>query len=602
MKLQNKMLKIAGVGVFLGVFVLGGNFLSKKVTHYSLKEMGIYLYETARMKTNSFSNSNLVSQTFAPQKFTSQKPQDNFVGGLIPDILVRKSPKMNQIFLDDIKEFDVPLIKTKDYPEGEPAIQVNWAGIGRSQISPREKLFKIGFTSVSYGSMDASEADRTGSKRDFVSKLPVYQRFIWRGANEWTDNGRLHINGGDNNLDLYTGQPSYQAYAKSYLNFFKYAFNQKDKNEKLDLFCYYLDFENDMPQYQTQDFINRNFALHYYLKENLSPRSYFCVMYNNSPHKWANREKYNQPTSNPLFGNPVMMTENAKLKKMPFEFVGKKLTDLGDKMLVFTETYYWYEQLLPQDFEVKTTRGETIRINHFGTKNESVGHWAAKVGMNCELQRPWIGKRKLLNEMSIFNLTGNGYHYSNGMWADNRWIANQKEGFVEEVPPQICEGQVLLSLFSGAWVNLFNSDVNPSNFFPTNGAKSSQVKDYSGVQFYSKAVRRFVAEKAENASSIIEMIDGTENYLCENTEVDYLDGKGFRKIRASEWEDSMLSPVRIIVNEKRNEIAIFACRAYLNSKEPTKFKVRYQSNTMNFESKVLEIREGVNELWKFKKG
>ena len=66
------------------------------------------------------------------------------------------------------------------------------------------------------------------------------------------------------------------------------------------------------------------------------------------------------------------------------------------------------------------------------------------------------------------------------------------------------------------------------------------------------------------------------------------------------WKDNTLSPVRVIVNEVRREIAIWAVRSYINSLEPTTFKVRYNQNGFNFVSPLLTIREQTNELWKFK--
>lgn len=552
---------------------------------------------------------------------------------------------------------EVPLM-----PDGEPMYQTAWIAARRNQLDPSIFFQKSGYTSVGIGNMfEGIEKDQAGV--GVKSTLKWYQRFSLRGAETLdTHDGGLyfgHISHGalqgfiDSLPDAdkpygttlfqmqdYYDRPSgssYRANVQSHCNSYKGLFNDYDPNSPV-IAGVLIDHEMDYDGKYQQDFINTIYALHAYALEVLHPKSRFAICYNNAPWKIINEgqisaSSYTKQPNNPIWTQPVIQTDNSRAKGMPDRFQGKYLKDLPDNLLVFTECYYFAQDFYPQNYKLTVPLGTSgyedgnVYINHFGTTTNHWKHWATAFAFNCEIQKPYIGKKKLVVNTAPFVGGGDGFYFywhapTGRLVPPNEFIGN----LAVECPTYMMEGIQHLAFFSDAWVTVwwgdtFGSTTSGPNWMtpvPTTkqkyevlnvapemyGGYTELTKDHTqlgGITVASKRLHKtYIKPDGSSLDTISSIVDGNEIYLCENTEVDYLDGQGFRKVKATDWRDYTLSPVRVIINEVRREIAIFAIRAYVNSNEPTQFKVRYNKNGFNFVSDVLTIREQTSELWKFK--
>lgn len=550
----------------------------------------------------------------------------------IPKINYPQSPLREDVSaMFEVGEFDFPR-----RPDGTLAFQAVFIGSYRNQIG--DKLFKLGFSSVSRGSMieDVEAFSVNGNPRGLKSTLKREQRFIMRGMQV------LH--------GLKTGHPESDPAYPAFLN----SLPDHLKGDAISLFQmedYYqdnggndyktavvnhcgtygpytfgddegiaglmLDFEADFGPNHIQDFVNRQYALHRYMKDALKPGTKYCIMYNNTPFKpfHIDESYYNILPNNPVWIMPVAQTSNSLAKKMPEEFVGQRLSDLGEDLLALLEAYFALEDYLPEGAEIilpeDTVGGSKQKVTHFGEDTHWVKHWAAYIGFIIEINRKYLDGRKII--INICNTVGarNGYYE---YWNPQRGVVVYPVNFIGdlayEAPQYIQEGKCLLIVFSGAWYSfwlkdMFGKDSTGPGWntpiptkIPVYDIINVAPPEYGGYTQLARDLSNYAAMSiaAKRLAQIESIFDGNEIYLCDDTEVDYLDGFGFNKIKASQWRDDELSVVRLIVNEQKGEFAVLGIRAYVNSKEPSKFKVRYK----NWISPVLEIREATPEIWHFK--
>lgn len=544
--------------------------------------------------------------------------------------------------------------------DGTPIYQTMWIASRRNQLNPSTFFQKSGFSSVSIGSMyEGIERDTQG--RGIKSTLKWYQRAHLRGVDVLNSaRGSLyfgHIAPADlpafeatlppedkpyastliQMQDYYEGVSgaNYKDNVQEHINGYSGIFNDNDPNIPSSAVVM-IDAEADYDGKFQQDFVNAQYAIHAYALEYCHPKMKFAVCYNNAPWKIINGNQiqeasYSLPPNNPIWNLPVQQTSYSRSRNMPDRFVGKYLKDLPDNLLIFTECYFFAEDFAKQGqkftFPAGTSGGDEQFVNHFGATTHWWKHWACAFGFNAEIMKPYIGNKTLVVNIAPFIAGLDGYyqywHPEQGRVVyPNEFIGN----LAVECPAYIMEGIQCLAVFSGVWTSVWWADSfggtstgpNWNTPIPTTkqkyeviniappeyGGYTERAKDYSGLGGITTASKRlnntYINPTGNQVDTITSIIDGNEKYLVYDTEVDYLDGQGFRKVKATAWRDYTLSPVRVIVNEARREIAIWAVRAYIDSNEPTQFRVRYNKNGFNFVSDTLTIRPETNELWKFK--
>jgi hypothetical protein len=302
----------------------------------------------------------------------------------------------------------------------------------------------------------------------------------------------------------------------------------------------------------------------------------------------------------------------------------------SDKLLLSSIQTYYFETLLPQNFQVKDQNNlDWFTINHFGneaTNLVGVGqtpnseHWASQIAGNvqnlynrakvfgqdivitikptCDRGETYLHSKTL----SIFN---NGKYikewsrYSN-LLLDNTTGQTYDSNFETEIITNlVAEGQVILSYFAGAKGINFNSNLLTNELVPriknVNLKKGFRYDDLtSGNQNYDaylytmKAMWR-LSQKIPISSnknySFFDICDGDEIYLNYETEVSYDGGINFIKQRALDWQINQKSPVLAVVNLKKNIIAICALQAY--NVEQDSATIRYNKNGINFQETIL---------------
>lgn len=601
-------------------------------------------YYSAKQKVGAFTSS--FSNTISVMPLVAATNQ-------VPAISYPVSPLREDVSaMLTIDEFEFP------QKNNQPAFQAVFVGSYRNQLTPRHKLFKLGFSSVSRGSMieDVETFTVSGNPNGLVSPLTRWQRFIMRGIHilglytghpdshpefpafyaSLPDNQKPHAASLFQMQDYYEGgggghdyKGVMQAHCASYGN---YTFGD-NINGKPKIAGLMMDWEADFSGEYLQDFVNRTYALHRYMRDSFEVGTKFSIMYNSMPYKAFAPEAswYNLPPTNPVWTMPVAHTQNSIDKNMPQEFVGQRLSDLGDDLIIFTEAYFTREDFSPQGAVINlpagTQGGDVQYVDHFGANTHWNRHWASFIGFSIEINKRVVGNRMVLVNICNTVGAGNGYYqYWNPVQGQVVYPLDFIGDLAVECPSWMLEAKCLLIIFSGAsysfWLkDMFGANTTGPNWntpIPTSiqkyqtinvappeyGGYTQLARDLSNYASFAIAVKRFanslIKPDGTNMDIVSTIMDGNEIYTNENTEVDYLDGQGFRPVTAAQWRDDTLSPVRCIVNEVRHEIAILAFRAYENSNEPTSFKVRYNKNGFNFVSPVLNIRPNQPEIWKYK--
>lgn len=528
----------------------------------------------------------------------------------IANITVPVADKYNKIMWDCVPDFTVPTFSTTNYPSGEPRKLIVF--LGPRLTVPSEKLFKRGWT-VSFNNLPA-EVRSNDKPSNWESPLTRAKRGFYTTTGIFT-NAPYSLNmdvstPGDLNDDFYqdNGASSYQQAMQAFVGAAQYTFGGQG--------AYYMQLNWEKGWFDgsggstPQDFMNRVYAVHKFISDFTDGKTYFNTSYcsgGTQLSKTANDSSYDLGHSDsPAWSSFVAETSNSIAKKMPSNFQGKNLSDVPG-VLKLTEIYMHAETFLAQGEKIKNRLGNFLPdINHFGPNTETnlVDHWAAQVGSICEIiKMNTPGNGKYIVQLGPFNYKGHGYVYDFANPDQYAW-EKAKVGFFEKMPPLIAEGQILMALFSGANIVIWNNDANGMTELAFNAGDPTTsdglVKDYSSYSYIMKAYRRFWAEKATvggNEVAIGDLIDGNEVYLNNTLEVSYDNGATYTALRANRWKFDTKSPVRAIVNESQNKIAIYACQAY--GVEQSAAFVRYNKNGFNF-IKQIQIPVGVNSMYIYK--
>ena len=317
------------------------------------------------------------------------------------------------------------------------------------------------------------------------------------------------------------------------------------------------------------------------------------------------------------------------------QYQGKALSH-NPRFVGRTEVSYYFEEFLPQDYQVKDQDGNNwFRLNHFGAvcatgcgQNTPTNsdNWASHLGAFIEVNHKI---HKTLNQDFIIqikpvNERDNGFKYSEqnrAYYGNKRILEFNRYGTIqpnegactgctfvasmgsEYIPPFIAEAQVFLSYASGAkgisfWSSGFTDIAYPHDKATNqrSGARFDNVNtlnaDLDSYIYTMKALWR-MNQKVDlgngKSYSFNEICDGSEIYLNELTKVVYPNSSEITQLRALDWQILRKTPVRAVVNVSKNVVFVVAFQAYASEQDRITFKLTdYGANI----SQVIDVPAG----------
>lgn len=552
--------------------VLAPNFCTSTITLDTKYFTGVDANTTASPITNEVPDMILVSETY----------WNHFNPDKIPDIIIPNR-------LDSI---------TNKYVPNKWLIFNSFQGLskfGATSVEQITQLFKKGFTHISN---DA---------------LPIYETNLENYVNGDKIVGISKTNVDDTLIN--------------FKNFIKNSFNFSDTykitktGDKFNLFANFLQYQGRLNSADSQEATNFLVTGHYSALENTNGRfGYSTLSYDNSG-GYITSDTYSR-------GNlPSFIGYSDNTVETPYK--NKSLKESTQLILGTIQTYY-YETLLPQNYQVKDhTNNDWFTINHFGgeaTNTVGVGntpnseHWASQIAGNAQnlynrakvfgqdvviTIKPTCDRGDTYLHSKSLSIYLNGKYikeygqYKNLLYNISNGEPYESNYETEVVSNFVAEGQVILAYFAGARGINFNSNYLTTILTPRE--KISNVKkgtrydnvtvgnqDYDAYNYTMKAMWR-LSKKITIASNItysfFDICDGNEIYLNSETEISYNGGTTFIKQRALDWQINQTSPILCVVNLEKNVIAICALQAY--AVEQNSAIIRYNKNGRTFQQSVL---------------
>jgi hypothetical protein len=535
--------------------------------------------------------------------------------GFVPDMNINDYDKWNYFNPDDIPDFTTT--KTTDSKTNQllpnkwfiwHAPYMNLFGINGDKASRLAKMLKKGVTAFNISVI----GDVSGSNSNVLSILSP--------LNIVSENYGLGINNGN-------ARPE----ESSYTNFANWVrggvsnsagFGATLINGKYNHFLTLSDYENLYTGLTTQTSSNFHtvglisgatlaigrVGFQYGLALNTGGY-YTSILYNGSNNVWG------LPADN----------------SVPAEFIGRSASS-NNRIVGVNEITYAYEVFLPENYQVQDQNNANwFNIKHFGNElnsnysggdlnNCNAQHWATNIGVGTETaynvhHNYQDGGQDLIIQLKPSNETDAGFHYDqryaqyrNNKYANyvNRYgityLGNGTEALSgtssEYVPNFIAEGQVELAYFCGAkginwWSSDFTQDAIPKTKVGNQrrGAKYNDVnygnRDLTSYVYTLKALWRLnqkVTLSDGRTLSFMDICDGTEEYLNQNTKVVYPNSTTITTLRALDWQITKHSPTRAVLNRAKNAIFVIAFQAY--GVEDASIKFIYNDNNANINETI----------------
>jgi hypothetical protein len=289
------------------------------------------------------------------------------------------------------------------------------------------------------------------------------------------------------------------------------------------------------------------------------------------------------------------------------------MTDL-DYLLGIVEYYLFYETSLPEGSILLNVLDEPLRdqygadisvLTHFNVNDPSFIHFATHLNGILEVNLKHMGSNTIMLQTNIFNAAATGYWRREwgAEWPTqplNTKIKQCHDGYIYPVPNRILEAIELNVLFMGCWFYPWEAGFTITPVDRSEGliySGSITRRDYGGMTALAAGMSRLCAYKntIEGVEySVADLIDGTEIYSRELTQVNYLSVpafSGIRTPRSTDYRKHRLSVVKTIVNENLGLIAILAYMPY--GVEQTEVDVyynnvfQYRINLNTTENKVI---------------
>ena len=565
------------------------NFGNLGVGTFVLKLVPTDCVSDITKSTRQFSVTTDSSTTIAP-----------IIYNVVPDLSIIDETYWNHFNPEKIPDFEIPVRRDFDnkFVPNKWLFYHSFQGLskfGSSSILQLTKLFKKGFTHIN------------------VDSLPIYETNL-----ESIVTGDRLI--GD--TKTFTNDDSYINFKNFVTNSFIFADTYKvtKTDNKLNLFANFIDYQGRLGSAQTQESTNYLVTGLYSALEKTNGRfGYTKLSYNNSG-GYITSDTYLQGNSFGFIGYSDNTVENG--------YKNKSLKD-SSKLLIGAEQTYFYETLLPQNYQVKDqTDTNWFLINHFGgeaTNTVGVGqtpnseHWASQIAGNTQnlynrakvfgqdlimTLKPTCDRGETYLHSEPLSIYRNGKYikewnrYSNTLFNINNGTTYISNFETEVVTNFVAEGQIILAYFAGARGVNFVSNYITKELVPrikvSNLKKGTRYdnptignQDYEPYVYTMKAMWR-LAQKVTVAPNIaysfLDICDGNEIYLNIDTEVSYDGGTNFLKQRALDWQINQKSPVLAVVNLEKNIIAICALQAY--GVEQDSATIRYNKNGRNFQQTI----------------
>jgi hypothetical protein len=533
--------------------------------------------------------------------------------------------KLNQADMRGVADFDIPLHPNPKFPDQRVFENIVFGPYFRHQAVSGD-VFKKGFTSIQWGIAKlGTERQNAPYQQSFVSAINIRKLSYSSGGPDYPV---LNLQNGTTVQEVM--DVDYGAYSQLTNNLkfnIPQVFNGSD-TAFFDGRYVMLDFESGglAALDGGQDFVNRCVALTQAIQDGVGPNTLFALDYQFQPLKNIGfgvlRSMYTGTADN-SWTMPVSPTANSNAKNMPASLVGKRLKDYANGF-IGVEVYFKAEAFLGEKVLLKNLNGTNLKdwggndlplFSHFGAPQNvaslpnykpSYLHFATHIAASLGLNRKHSGTNHLmLLRTSLFN-----YHYFFDDFGGgaNTIIDLAAAGISRHAMPQyMAKAAVCIAFFSGAGFYNFDGffEITEANRNLGEIQNANEFRrDYSGLANQAKMTEVLTTDIVAVGTSqhgVFDLIDGNEEYLYENVEVDYLTVAGFntpKKINPCDWMEFELSPIMAIVNRPKNLIAIWGTIAYNGSQEPTQADVYYREHGYDFKKRIT-LANNKNSLYVF---
>jgi hypothetical protein len=524
------------------------------------------------------------------------------ITNIVPDLEITDETYWNYFNPDKIPDIIIPNRLdsiTNKYIPNKWLFFHSYQGLsifGSTATTKLQKLFKKGFTHISSESLPTYETN--------LENIVTGDKII-----------------GD--IETIVNDDSLENFKQFVSNSFSFADTYKitKTDNKFNLFANFIDYNGRLAYTQSQEAVNYLVTGLYSGLEHTNGRFGYTKLSYDATLGYIISDSYTRGNLTNFIGYSNNTVEN--------NYKNKSLKD-SNRLLVGSEQTYYYETILPQNYQVKDqTDTNWFTINHFGgeaTNTVGVGltpnceHWASQIAGNTQnlynrakefgqdlimTLKPTCDRGETYLHSKSKSIYYNGKYikeygrYENTLYdigAGQEYLSNFE---TESLPNFVAEGQIILAYFSGArGVNFsskyFTKELTPrlKTTFLKRGTRYDDItignQDYENYNHTMKAMWRLsqkVAILPNISYSFFDICDGNETYLNIDTEVSYDGGTNFLKQRALDWQINQKSPVMTVVNLQKNSIAICALQAY--GVEQNSAIVRYKLNGRNFEKTIL---------------
>lgn len=538
----------------------------------------------------------------------------------IDEIEVTIPEFLNQIDFRFLGEFDTPLHPAPKFTD-QRIVESVLKGRSFREQSTVGDIFKKGFTGIDYLLCKVgTEIQRDNYVGTFQGTLNIKRTSVIDGGPSYPQ------------LNLGNSKTADEVMAISYPNYiaitndYKSNIPKKFNGSASDLYqgrMVLFDIENGFNSINSADFVNRTLALFKAIKDGCGPDVKIGFMYQGAPRQGIGfgvmYSDYLAPEG--TWTQVATMTANASAKNFPQVLLGKSFATIDNNLMAVIEYYLPYEAFAPEGSIFYSRTGAKLKdssgvemppFTHFGAPQNVGGnanykpsylhpfaHTASALAVNKKFMP---AERILILQTNLFNALTQFKDY--GGTPDFAVIKQTDDGFaVYNIPNYIVAGIEAITFFSGAFYYLWedatevgafvNRSLGISAKLPTVAVPDPPRRlDYRG-QGAAQAMAKRLAVKVAMIDNVAygfkDIIDGTEKYLLDNIEVDYLTVPNFstvKKINPLNWMEFKLTPVMAIVNEAKGLIAIWTCPAFEGSGEPKTFDVYYRENTFNFKKRI----------------
>jgi hypothetical protein len=541
----------------------------------------------------------------------------------IPEIFVPAPDGLNQVDLDFLGEWDVPLHPNPKFND-QRTVESILKGRNFRHQSTAGNVFKKGWTGIDVLICKlGTEWQLDPYKPNFRSTIDIRKTSVIDGGPSYP---QLKLDNDSSAADIMTiDYTRYVDITNDYASNIPQKFDgsatfgSKYKG-RMVLQDHEGGLNNVAIEFGEQDYVNRVVALHKAVLDGVGANTIVGFMYQGAPKQnvgfGITRAMYDE-AADTAFTRVCATTANSTAKNFPSALLGKSIANLDNRIAAVVEVYFKLEAILPEKTQLKSLTGENLKSQngvtlplwtHFGVPQNNAGqanykpsylHWATHTAGCIGLNKKHLpAGRVVIIQTNHFNA---GYFFTQfGGTPDSAIIQQHNDGFSRyKIPNYIVAGIEAISFFSGAiyyqWEDATSIGEPQSRALgETLPPYPQPVRlDYHGYAAAQAMAKRLAVDEATvgtNRHKLSDMIDGTEIYLNENIKVNYLTRAGFntpKQIYPTDWMASEIPPVMAIVHLGKKLIAIWATVAYPGSQEVKEFDVHYDQNGYNFKKRII---------------